>query len=246
MSTQVPRRGPVERPIIVVPTYNERENLPALVEAVLSLPVPGLQLLIVDDNSPDGTGQLADELAARHPGRLHVLHRPAKAGLGPAYRAGFRQALALGADAIVEMDADFSHDPKVIPSLLAPLDRHDLVLGSRYMPGGGVDPSWSLLRRLLSRFGGLYTWLVLGLPVSDPTGGFRAYSRFALEAIDLDQIRSNGYTFQIEMAYAVYRRGLALWSVPIYFQDRRQGRSKMSMMIAAEAAWRVWHLRFRG
>lgn len=239
-------RGPLTRPMVVVPTYNEIENLPAIVAALLALPVPSLRVLVVDDNSPDGTGKLADELSARHGGRVGVLHRPGKQGLGPAYIAGFRRALADGADAVVEMDADFSHDPAVVPTLIAQLAECDLVLGSRYIPGGGVDPAWSRPRRLLSRFGGLYARTVLGLPIHDPTGGFRAFRRTALEAIDLEAIRSNGYTFQIEMAYAVHRRGLRLCEVPIHFKDRVQGQSKMSASIAAEAAWRVWQVRLRG
>jgi dolichol-phosphate mannosyltransferase len=243
--TSPPARRPVDRPTVVVPTYNERENLPDLVTSVLSLPVRGLRLLIVDDNSPDGTGRLADDLAAAAGGRVDVLHRPGKGGLGPAYIAGFRRSLADGADAAVEMDADFSHDPAVIPTLLAKLTHHDLVIGSRYVPGGSVDPSWSLPRRLLSRFGGRYASAILGLPVQDPTSGFRAYSRFALEAIDFSKIRSSGYTFQIEMAHAVHRRGLSLTEVPIHFKDRARGQSKMSLAIAVEAAWRVWQVRWR-
>lgn len=239
------RRLPSQQPVVVVPTYNEYENLPALVAAVLALPVPDLRLLIVDDNSPDGTGQLADQLAACSGARLSVLHRPAKQGLGPAYIAGFRQALSEGADAVVEMDADFSHDPDMIPMLLEKLEECDLALGSRYVPGGGVAADWSLPRRLLSRFGGQYARIILGLPVHDPTGGFRAFSRFALEAIDLAKIRSNGYTFQIEMAYAVHRRGLTIREVPIHFKERAKGHSKMSAAIAAEAAWRVWQVRLR-
>jgi dolichol-phosphate mannosyltransferase len=242
----IPDRAPITRPTIVLPTYNERENLPAMVEALLALPVAGLHLLVVDDNSPDGTGQLADDLAAAHPDRIGVLHRPGKQGLGPAYLAGFRRAMADGADAMIEMDADFSHDPAIVPVLVERLASCDLVLGSRYIPGGGVDPAWSLPRRLLSRFGGIYARIILGLPIHDPTGGFRAYRRTALEAIDLDRIRSNGYTFQIEMAYAVHRRGLCLCEVPIHFKDRVKGQSKMSAGIAAEAAWRVWQVRLRG
>jgi dolichol-phosphate mannosyltransferase len=244
MSAALPPRASVERPVVVVPTYNERENLPALAEAVLALPVAGLRLLVVDDNSPDGTGALADELAAAAGGRLAVLHRPGKGGLGPAYRAGFAWALANGADAVVEMDADFSHDPAVVPALLAKLQTCDLALGSRYVPGGGVDPAWSAPRRLLSRFGGIYASAILGLPIHDPTGGFRAYRRAALEAIDLAAIRSSGYTFQIEMAHAVHRRGMRLCELPIHFKDRAVGQSKMSLGIAVEAAWRVWQVKF--
>jgi dolichol-phosphate mannosyltransferase len=240
-----PSRRLVVQPVVVVPTYNERENLPEIVATVLALPVPGLRLLVVDDNSPDGTGRLADELAASAAGRVGVLHRPGKGGLGPAYLAGFERALAEGADAVIEMDADFSHDPAVIPALLARLAECDLVVGSRYIRGGGVDPAWSLPRRLLSRFGGLYARIILGLPIHDPTSGFRAYSRRALEAIDLTSVHSNGYTFQIEMAYAVHRQGLRLCEVPIHFKERARGQSKMSAGIAAEAAWRVWQLRLR-
>ena len=238
-------RPPIERPTVVMPTYNERENLPAIVAALLALPVPGLRVLVVDDNSPDGTGALADELAAAHPGRVGVLHRPQKQGLGPAYLAGFRRALADGADAVVEMDADFSHDPAVVPALVGRLQECDLVLGSRYIPGGGVDPAWSRLRRLVSRGGGIYARIILGLPIHDPTGGFRAYRRTTLESIQLDRIRSNGYMFQIEMAYAVHRRGLRLCEIPIHFKERTRGQSKMSPGIAAEAAWRVWQVRLR-
>ena len=237
-------RPPVERPVVAVPTYNEIENLPAIVAALLALPVAGLRVLVVDDNSPDGTGHLADDLAAESAGRVAVLHRPGKGGLGPAYLAGFAWALANGADAVVEMDADFSHDPDVVPALLDRLRTCDLALGSRYIPGGGVDPAWSRPRRLLSRFGGLYASFILGLPIQDPTSGFRAYRREALEAIDRSRVRSNGYTFQIEMAYAVHRRGLRLCELPIHFKERVKGQSKMTLGIAIEAAWRVWQVKF--
>jgi dolichol-phosphate mannosyltransferase len=238
-------KSSVQRPFVLVPTYNERENLRDLAQDVLDLSVDGLHLVIIDDNSPDGTGELADELSASAPDKMTVVHRSGKNGLGRAYLAGIGFALGNGADAIVEMDADFSHNPSDIPGLLAGLQTCDLVIGSRYVAGGSIDADWSWSRRALSRCGGGYARLILGLPIHDPTSGFRAYSRRALEAVDLAAVRSSGYAFQVEMAYAVHRLGYRLGEIPIHFRERANGRSKMSMSIALEAAWRTWQLRFQ-
>ena len=234
------------RTIIVMPTYNERENLPLMTEALLALNIDGLELLVVDDNSPDGTGQLAEELRAAHPDRVHVLHRPGKGGLGPAYLAGFRHALAMGAEILLQMDADFSHQPRYIPELLGALEHADCVIGSRWMKGGGVEENWGWHRKMLSRWANrIYTPLILGMPIYDATGGFRAWRRETLLGIDLSRIHSNGYVFQVEMAYVAYRLGYRVTEVPIYFPDRQHGTSKMSPRVAAEAALRVWEIRAR-
>ena len=234
------------RTTVVVPTYNEAENLPALVQALLALPVEDLHVLVVDDASPDGTGQVADALSRQEPQRVEVLHRPGKMGLGTAYIAGFRQALAAGADVIIQMDADFSHSPTDIPRLLEALATCDVVVGSRYVAGGRLDERWSWWRFLLSWWANaVYARLILGLKVRDATAGFKAWRRSALEAIDLDAIHSNGYVFQVEMAYVAQRLGLRVQEIPIYFEDRRIGRSKMSVPIKLEAAWRVWDIRRR-
>lgn len=230
--------------MVVVPTYNELENLPLLVSALWQLPIADLRVLVVDDNSPDGTGQLADELAQRDPGRLHVLHRAEKAGLGPAYRAGFREALALGADYIVQMDCDFSHDPRYLEPMVAAADGGaDLVLGSRYVRGGSVDREWSFYRKLLSWFANrIYVRTILQVPINDATGGFRLWKRDTLVGIDLDRVRSNGYVFQVEIAYLTHKLGYAIREVPIYFPERQRGTSKMDMQIQLEAASRVWQI----
>jgi dolichol-phosphate mannosyltransferase len=221
---------------IVIPTYNEAENLPALVAAVRAEITASI--LVVDDNSPDGTGRIADALAAEHPD-VHVLHRPEKAGLAAAYVAGFQRALAEGADYVLEMDADFSHDPADLPRLLAAAEAGvDVVLGSRYVTGGGVD-GWSLDRQILSRAGGLYSRIVLGSSVQDLTGGFKCFRADALRAIGLDALAADGYAFQIETTFLAARAGLMIEEVPIVFHERRAGRSKMSPAIAAEALWRV-------
>jgi len=233
-------------PWLVVPTYNEVGNLEALVQAVLETlrraSPEGFVVLIVDDNSPDGTGDLADRLAAEH-GPVRVLHRPAKGGLGPAYLAGFAEALAGGAGYVMEMDADFSHDPADLSALLgAARDGADVVLGSRYVPGGGVT-DWGPVRRLVSRGGSWYARVILGMREQDLTGGFKCFSRAALETIDLDTVRSQGYAFQIELSYRAARRGLHIVEVPIVFRERRVGTSKMSARIALEAFWRVPQMR---
>ncbi|MCB9458316.1 MAG: polyprenol monophosphomannose synthase [Anaerolineaceae bacterium] len=229
--------------IVVIPTYNEVENLPLMVEALFALNIPDLSLLVVDDNSPDGTGQLADQIASENP-LVSVLHRPEKQGLRPAYIAGFKKALAMGADTIVQMDCDFSHQPKYIPIMLEAIKDYDVVIGSRYTKGGSVDESWHFLRKALSMFANrIYTPAILGLPVKDATAGFRVWTRETLQRIDLDKIQSNGYIFQIEMSYVATLLGCRFLEVPIHFPDRRHGQSKMSLSIAAEAALRTWDLK---
>ena len=226
---------------VCLPTYNERENLEPMVAALG--PVLGVDgvVLVIDDNSPDGTGEIADRLAEEH-GWVHVLHRPRKEGLGPAYLAGFRRALELGADLILELDCDFSHDPADVPRLIAAAENADLVVGSRYVPGGGTQ-NWGLVRRLISRGGSLYAQLLLGVPVHDLTGGFKCYRRTVLETIDLDAIHSKGYAFQIETTYRAIRAGFRVVEVPIVFVDRQVGGSKMSNAIVLEAVWKVPLLR---
>jgi dolichol-phosphate mannosyltransferase len=226
--------------LVIIPTYNERENIPALLPRVLEY--PELSVLVVDDGSPDGTGDLVAAEVERNP-RVHLIRRAGKQGLGTAYVAGFRYALARGADFVFEMDADFSHDPRYLPDLLhAAETAYDLVIGSRYVAGGGTT-DWGLGRQLISRGGNLYARLILGLPLSDMTGGYRCYRRQALEAINLDGIQSNGYSFQIEMAYRVHQAGLRVGEVPIIFPDRRVGASKMSKHIVFEALLNVVKLR---
>jgi dolichol-phosphate mannosyltransferase len=225
--------------VIIVPTYNERENLPRMAAKLLSLPV-GVDVLVVDDNSPDGTGKIADELAAQHP-QIHVLHRAGKEGLGRAYVAGFKWALEMNYEFIFEMDCDFSHDPDEIPNFLEAAQKNDLVLGSRY-DGGVRVLNWPLKRLLLSRFAGVYVWLVTGIPFTDPTGGFKCFRRRALQAINLDAIHSNGYSFQIELTHRLWREGFNVAEVPITFTERVEGSSKLSRGIVVEAFWMVWWL----
>ncbi len=222
---------------VILPTYNEAENLETIVAAVLAA-VPGVHVLVVDDSSPDGTGAIAEALEG-----VEVLHQPRKSGLGRAYVAGFAYALAAGATAVVEMDADLSHNPADLPRLLAPLSEGaDVVLGSRYVPGGGIQ-DWDALRRGLSRFGCSYARRVLGVPVRDLTGGFKAFRASALETIDYASVRSQGYAFQVELTYRALQRGLRVEEVPIVFRERERGDSKMSALIALEAAWLVPALR---
>jgi dolichol-phosphate mannosyltransferase len=225
----------------VLPTYNEAGNIEPLVEAVLGKLPPSARVLIVDDNSPDGTGGIADRLAAEHHS-VRVLHRERKEGLGPAYIAGFRRVLEEGAGLILEMDSDFSHDPAYLPRLLDSAERADLVIGSRYVAGGGVS-DWSGARRMISRGGSVYARLVLGLKVHDLTGGFKCFRREVLEAIELESIRSRGYAFQVEMTYRTVQKGFKVAEVPIVFRERRTGSSKMNPAIVAEAALRVPLLR---
>lgn len=234
--------GPV---IVVLPTYNEAATLPVVVEALHRQSVPELRVLVVDDNSPDGTGQVAEGLAERYPGKVLVHHRPGKMGLASAYVCGFRLALAARATAIIEMDADLSHPPTMVPQLLDALVRNDVAVGSRYVEGGGVDPRWGWHRRLLSWGGNLYARWALGLPVADVTSGFKAFRRDVLASLDLDKVRSRGFTFQVEVAYACHRQGYRVAEVPIFFAERRAGHSKLSLSVVGEALWRVWQIRAR-
>lgn len=228
--------------VVVVPTYNERLNLTTLVEGVLANG-PNFHLVIVDDNSPDGTGQLADELAARYPGRIDVLHRPGKGGLGPAYVAGFTHALGLHPDLVAQMDADLSHDPAALATLVDAAGRFDLVIGSRYVPGGGTH-GWPLWRQQLSRTGGRYARAVLGAPINDLTGGFKVWRAPLLQQINLAGLHSDGYAFTIEATWRALQQGASVTEVPIMFHDRIAGASKLSRRIVAEAALLVWKLRW--
>jgi dolichol-phosphate mannosyltransferase len=228
---------------LILPTYNEAENIAPFVEAVQAELPPGARVLIVDDSSPDGTGEIADRLATEREG-VRVLHRPLREGLGPAYIAGFREALAGGAELILEMDSDFSHEPAYLPRLLEAMEGADLAIGSRYVDGGGVG-DWGAMRRAISRGGSAYARLVLGVPVADLTGGFKCFRRQVLEAIDLDAVQAKGYAFQVELTYRAVQRGFRVVEVPIVFRDRRVGSSKMSRAIVAEAIWRVPLLRLR-
>ena len=231
-----------ERALVVVPTYNERENLPQIVPQILAID-PRLDVLVVDDGSPDGTGALADQLAATD-SRVHVLHRAAKQGLGRAYLAGFRWALEREYDLVFEMDADFSHDPKFLHDFLQSIENADLVLGSRYASGVNVI-NWPMSRLLLSWFANKYVRWITRLPLTDSTGGFKCFRREVLEAIPLDQVRSNGYAFQIEMSYRAWKKGFRLAEIPIVFVDRIEGQSKMNKRIVREAVWMVWWLRLQ-
>jgi dolichol-phosphate mannosyltransferase len=228
------------RAVVCLPTYNEHENLEPMVAALLERLGPDDRVLVIDDDSPDGTGALADRLASEHD-RVAVLHRATKEGLGPAYLAGFRRALADGAELILEVDCDFSHDPDDVPRLIGAAADFDLVLGSRYVPGGRVE-NWSPWRRFVSRAGSVYARMLLRAPVHDLTGGFKCYRRAVLERIDLDAVSSRGYAFQIETTYRALRAGFRVAEIPIAFVDRQVGRSKMSRTIVLEAIWRVPHL----
>lgn len=231
------------RIMVVLPTYNEKENLEAIVAALFALPLPQLEILIVDDNSPDGTGQIAERLRGDYDERVQVLHRQQKAGLGPAYIAGFQEAIRLGAAVIIQMDADFSHQPHYIPLMLEKLQNADVVAGSRFVKGGSVDETWSPYRKLLSWWANrIYTPTLLRLPVYDSTGGYRMWRRETLIGMDLSRIHSNGYVFQVEMIYVAYKLGYRVVEYPIHFPDRRAGKSKMSTRVALEAAIRVWEI----
>jgi dolichol-phosphate mannosyltransferase len=229
------------RACVCLPTYNEHENLEPMLRALADVLGPDDRVLVIDDNSPDGTGELADRLAAEL-GFVDVLHRPRKNGLGPAYLAGFRRALDAGAELVLELDCDFSHDPADVPRLLAAAETTDLVLGSRYVPGGGIE-NWGVIRRAISAGGSLYARLVLGVPIRDLTGGFKCFRRAVLEAIPLNDVRSRGYAFQIELTYRAIRKGFRVEEVPIRFVDRAVGGSKMSRAIVLEAIWKVPLLR---
>jgi dolichol-phosphate mannosyltransferase len=228
---------------VILPTYNEAENLERIVNAVLQQLGDSDRVLVVDDNSPDGTGEIADRLADSNES-VSVLHRPRKEGLGPAYLAGFHVALDAGAQRIVEMDADFSHDPAYLPKLIGAAEHYDLVIGSRYVPGGGVT-EWGPVRRFISRGGSSYARVALGLPIRDLTGGFKCFRREVLETINLDTIQARGYAFQVETTYRAIRAGFRVVEIPIVFRDRADGTSKMSGSIVAEAMWRVPAMRFR-
>ncbi|MCY3782070.1 MAG: polyprenol monophosphomannose synthase [Chloroflexi bacterium] len=239
---------PEPKLIVVLPTYNESENIVRIVPALFDMAISYLHILVVDDNSPDGTGQLAEELAGRseYRGRVNVLHRPNKEGLGPAYIQGFKHALALGADLVIQMDADLSHQPKYIPQLLERVENFDIVIGSRYAEGGSVDEGWGPLRKLLSWWANrVYTPTILRVPVKDATGGFRVYRRDCLIGMNLDKIKANGYVFMVEMIFVAHRLGYKINEIPIHFPDRQHGLSKMSTTVAAEAALRVWQILIR-
>jgi dolichol-phosphate mannosyltransferase len=234
--------GPRHAALVCLPTYNERENLASLVEEILA--TAPVDVLVIDDNSPDGTGRVADLIARKEP-RVHVLHRPGKLGLGTAYVEGFRWGLARGYRLLIEMDADFSHQPRYLPELMRAAETHDLVLGSRYVEGGGTE-NWGLLRRGLSRGGSVYARSILGLPFRDLTGGFKVFRREVLEAIDLGSVETTGYAFQIELTYRAHKKGFRIKEVPIVFYERVSGRSKMDKHVVAEAIAKVWSIRFSG
>jgi dolichol-phosphate mannosyltransferase len=230
--------------IVVVPTYNEADNIAAFVHALIDLKVPELNVLVVDDESPDGTGKIADSLAAQH-GGVHVMHRTGLRGLGRAYIDGFNWALGQGFDRIIQMDADFSHSPEYIPAMLEKANEYDVVVGSRYVPGGGHDEHWEAGRVFLSAWANFYARAILRMQVHDATAGFKCWTHQALETIQLDRVKSNGYVFQVEMAYLCQRLKLRVLELPIYFEDRRIGQSKMSIPVKLEAAWRTWQVGWR-
>ena len=227
---------------IVIPTYNEKENLPLIVGSLFELKIPDLQVLVVDDNSPDGTGDTAEKLKKQYSGAVSVMHREGKKGLGTAYLEGFKFCLDKGAEQIVQMDADFSHNPEKVINLLEGLKEKDMVLGSRYVPGGSLDERWAFWRKGLSSFGNYYARVILRMPILDVTGGFRAWRRDTLLGIPLNRVRSQGYAFQVEMAYITHLCGYKIKEIPIYFADRTRGDSKMSLNIQIEAARRVWSI----
>jgi len=231
--------------IVVIPTYNERENLPTLIEKLFSLPVSDLEVMIIDDNSPDGTGEVADSLASLHPGKMHIMHRSGKLGLGTAYLAGFQRALELGANQVVQMDADFSHPPEKLVELIQASSDYEVVIGSRYITGGSLDHDWPFWRKALSGFGNFYARTILGCKIRDVTGGFRLWRSDALEHLPFNRIRSNGYMFQVETAYLAHLLNAKVKEIPIYFAERKFGKSKLDFSIQLEAAISVWQLPFR-
>ena len=231
-----------ERGLVIIPTYNERDNIPRIVPMVLEQD-RRLEVLIVDDNSPDGTGAIADKLAFENP-RVHALHRAGKLGLGTAYLAGFHWGIERGYDWLFEMDADFSHDPSHLPQFIDALGSHDIVLGSRYLEGRVTVVNWPIGRLLLSYYANVYARIATGLPLGDATGGFKAFHRRVLEAIDLKRVESEGYAFQIEMSFRAWKKGFRIGEIPIVFVDRTLGESKMSKKVFREAVWKVWKLRF--
>ena len=227
--------------VVVVPTYDEAENLPKMVSALFALPLD-LNVLIIDDNSPDGTGRIADDLSAAHPGRMNVIHRAGKEGLASAYRQAFSLLVSGNADAIAQMDCDFSHDPTVLVEMAKRIESCDLVIGSRYIPGGSTDVRWPFWRKALSAWGSFYSRAILGMSIRDMTGGFRMWRRGTLQSMPLERVKSNGYVFQVEMAYLADCMRSRICEIPIYFADRRWGKSKMSFKIQIEAAARVWYV----
>lgn len=247
MTVTLPKPWSQSKVSVVVPTYNEAENLPWLAEQVLALDLENLRLVIVDDNSPDGTGDVADKLALEHEGRVAVLHRDAKDGLGRAYVAGMTRALADGAEFVAQMDADLSHPPAYLPQLLGTLHSTGagLAIGSRYVPGGSLSAEWGLRRRLLSGWANTYVKAILAMPIRDVTAGYKMWRRSALEAIDLAGIHSTGYSFQVEMHYRAYTRGQKVVEIPIHFEDRTHGSSKMDLAVQLESAIRPFQLRGR-
>jgi len=224
---------------VIIPTFNEAENLPEMVSALFELPLD-LNILVVDDSSPDGTGRIGDALALDHPGRMNVLHRTGKFGLSSAYLHAFRSLIDTSVDIIAHMDCDFSHDPAVLPEMAKQIETCDVVFGSRYIPGGSTDVHWPFWRKALSAWGNFYARSILSLPIRDVTGGFRMWRRTFLQSMPLERVKSNGYVFTVEMAYLAYYLGARIKETPIYFADRRWGKSKMSFRIQAEAAIRVW------
>lgn len=229
------------RTTVVIPTFNEAQNLPILVTKLLALPLD-LHILIVDDNSPDGTGEIAEKMKGIHPGKINVLHRSGKLGLSSAYLESFQLLFPTDTNLIVQMDADFSHDPTVLMEMIKRIADYDLVLGSRYIPGGSTDIHWPLWRKALSAWGNFYARSILGVPIRDVTGGFRMWKKETLQAMPLDRVRSTGYIFTVEMVYLAYCLNFKIGEVPIYFADRKWGKSKMSFRIQVEAAIRVWEV----
>jgi dolichol-phosphate mannosyltransferase len=240
--------GSYPKVMVVLPTYNEKENLPIMVKELFELEIPNFFLLIVDDNSPDGTGEIADDFANsdEYQNAVSVLHRPAKQGLGPAYKDGFKKAIQLDAEIIIQMDADFSHQLKYIPRMLELASKHEIVIGSRYIKGGSVDQKWGPLRKLLSWWANrIYTPTILNIPIHDATGGYRLYHRDTMIGMNIDQVKSSGYVFQVEMIYVAHKLDYNIGEIAIHFPDRVRGESKMSSNIAFEAALRVWQIKFR-
>ena len=229
--------------LIVLPTFNEAENLPKLVQAIFSLPEVDISLLIVDDNSPDGTGRIADQLAGQHPGKISVMHRKGKQGLASAYIQGLQHALQMDVDAIGMMDSDFSHAPEKLPEMIAALEDADLVIGSRYVAGGSVDRHWPIWRKALSAFGNFYARTILGMRINDVTTGYRLWRAEKMRSFPLERVLSSGYIFLVEMAYLASKLGYRIKEVPIYFADRKWGESKMNLRIQIEAAFRVWQVK---
>ncbi|MEW6142354.1 MAG: polyprenol monophosphomannose synthase [Chloroflexota bacterium] len=230
---------------VVLPTYNEAENLPVAVAGLFKLGIDGLTVLIIDDNSPDGTGSIADKLVAQNSERVSVIHREGKLGLGTAYRLGFQKAIEAGSDIVIQMDVDGSHDPNYLPKMLEALKDSDVVIGSRYTPGGSVDPTWGWRRRVISWGANTYTRIILGLKVRDTTSGYKCFRTEKLRLLPLAELGSQGYVFQIEMAYVCQRAGFRYIEVPIVFAQRRVGKSKLSSGVIFEVFWRVWQIRFK-